>query len=88
MHLATKYKQSVWFVQEVGVLSLRVKEHTCSLKIICLNFRKGEMRLLFLVNQKLNLNTPLPAKKKQQQHKHDHVHIAFCQVQRFSLEVT
>ena len=64
MHLATKYKWSLWFVQEVGVLPLRVKEHTCSLKIICLNFRKGEMRLLFLANQKLNLNTPLPAKKK------------------------
>ena len=49
-----------------------MKDHTCSLKIIHLNLRKGEMRLLFLENQKLNLNTPL---KKQQQHKHGHVHV-------------
>lgn len=45
------------------------------------------MKLLFLENQKLNLNAPLPPLKKQQQPKHDHVHIAFCQVQRISLKV-
>ena len=48
------------------------------------------MKLLFLENQKLNLNAPPhpPAAKNQQHQKHDHVYIAFCQVQRISLKVT
>ena len=45
------------------------------------------MKLLFLENQKLNLNAPPSPLKKQQQPKHDNVHIAFCQVQRISLKV-
>ena len=32
----------VRFVQRVGVLPLREKEHTCSLKIICLNLERAK----------------------------------------------
>lgn len=65
-------------------MPLWVKDHTCSLKIICLNFRN---EIIILREPEVKLERPLPPLKKQQQPKHDHVHIAFCQVQRISLKV-
>ena len=65
-------------------MPLWVKDHTCSLKIICLNFRN---EIIILREPEVKLERPPSPLKKQQQPKHDHVHIAFCQVQRISLKV-